>query len=58
MSTFFNKGQRMPNIFERARAYEDAQDYTIKNSPLKKNELFNFFKQYGGNGIKINIDFK
>ena len=37
---------------------EDAQDYTIKNSPLKKNELFNFFKQYGGNGIKINIDFK
>ena len=37
---------------------EDAQDYTIKNSTLKKNELFNFFKQYGRNGIKINIGFK
>ena len=23
MSTFFNKGQRMPNIFERARAYDN-----------------------------------
>lgn len=37
---------------------EEAQDYTIKNSTLKKNELFNFFKQYGRNGIKINIGFK
>ena len=37
---------------------EDTQDYTIRNSSLKKDELFNFFKQYGGNGIKINIGFK
>ena len=25
---------------------------------LKKNELFNFFNQYGKQGIKINIGFK
>lgn len=37
---------------------EQAKDYTIKNSTRKKNELFNFFKQYGRNGIKINIGFK
>ncbi len=37
---------------------EDIQDYTIKNSTLKRDELFNFFKQYGKNGIKINIGFK
>ena len=37
---------------------EDIQDYTIKNSTLKKNELFNFFNQYGKQGIKINIGFK
>ncbi len=37
---------------------EDIQDYTIKNSTLKKNELFNFFDQYGKQGIKINIGFK
>lgn len=37
---------------------EQAKDYTINNSQSKKNELFNFFKQYGENGIKINIGFK
>ena len=37
---------------------EQAKDYTIKNSTRKKDELFNFFKQYGINGIKINIGFK
>lgn len=37
---------------------EHDQDYTIKNSTTKKNELFKFFKQYGENGIKINIGFK
>lgn len=26
MSNFFNNGQRMPNIFERARAYEDGNE--------------------------------
>ena len=36
---------------------QDIQDYTIKNSTLKKNELFNFFDQYGKQGIKINIGF-
>lgn len=29
--------------------------YTIRNSSLKKDD---FFKQYGENGIKINIGFK
>lgn len=37
---------------------EQIQDYTIKNSKSKKNELFDFFKQYGKQGIKINIGFK
>ena len=37
---------------------EQAKDYTINNSQSKKNELFNFFKQYGENRIKINIGFK
>ena len=37
---------------------EQAKDYIIKNSLSKKNELFNFFKQYGENGIKINIGFE
>ncbi len=30
MSNFFNNGQRMPNIFERARAYEDGNEGYIK----------------------------
>ena len=51
-----------PRAFQRYSQYttqnEDIQDYTIKNSTLKKNELFNFFNQYGKQGIKINIGFK
>ena len=30
-------------------------NYTIKNSPQKRDELFKFFNNYGGNGIQINI---
>ena len=37
---------------------EEAQDYTIKDYTSRKDALFNFFKQYGKNGIKINIDYK
>ena len=37
---------------------EEAQDYTIKDSTSRKDALFNFFKQYGKDGIKINIDYK
>ena len=37
---------------------EEAQDYTIKDYTSRKDALFNFFKQYGENGIKINIDYK
>lgn len=37
---------------------EEAQDYTIKDYTSRKNALFNFFKQYGKDGIKINIDYK
>ena len=37
---------------------EEAQDYTIKDYTSRKDALFNFFKQYGKDGIKINIDFK
>lgn len=37
---------------------EEAQDYTIKDYTSRKDALFNFFKQYGKDGIKINIDYK
>lgn len=37
---------------------EVAQDYTIKDYTSRKDALFNFFKQYGKDGIKINIDYK
>lgn len=34
---------------------ERVNDYKIKNSTTKKDELFRFFSNYGRNGIKINI---
>jgi hypothetical protein len=37
---------------------EEAQDYTIKDYTSRKDALFNFFKQYGKDGIKININYK
>ena len=37
---------------------EEAQDYIIKDYTSRKDALFNFFKQYGKDGIKINIDYK
>ena len=37
---------------------EETQDYTIKDYTSRKDALFNFFKQYGKDGIKINIDYK
>ena len=37
---------------------EEAQNYTIKDYTSRKDALFNFFKQYGKDGIKINIDYK
>lgn len=37
---------------------EEARDYTIKDYTSRKDALFNFFKQYGKDGIKINIDYK
>ena len=37
---------------------EEVQDYTITDYTSRKDALFNFFKQYGKDGIKINIDYK
>jgi hypothetical protein len=34
MSTFFNKGQRMPNIFERARAYDNWNENELLNQVI------------------------
>ncbi len=37
-------------------SYDDSTDtYNVLTSTKKTNELFNFFNQYGENGIKINI---
>ncbi|MBR2300737.1 MAG: hypothetical protein IKA41_02140, partial [Bacteroidaceae bacterium] len=41
MSTFFNKGQRMPNIFERARAYEDGNEGYVQQQRPKTNIVIN-----------------
>ena len=56
MSNFFNNGQRMPNIFERARAYEDGNEGYVQQQKPKTKELFDFFDNYGHNGIKINVN--
>jgi hypothetical protein len=34
MSTFFNKGQRTPNIFERARAYDNWNEEELLNNVI------------------------
>lgn len=36
MGNFFNNGQRMPNIFERARAYEDGNEGCVNNKGQKQ----------------------
>ena len=41
MSNFFNNGQRMPNIFERARAYEDGNEGYIQQQRPKTNIVIN-----------------
>ena len=41
MSTFSNKGQRMPNIFERARAYEDGNEGYVQQQKPKTNIVIN-----------------
>ena len=41
ISTFFNKGQRMPNIFERARAYEDGNEGYVQQQRPKTNIVIN-----------------
>ena len=38
--------RNFPTIFKRAKAYEDGNN---------GEELFDFFKKYGKNGIKINV---
>ena len=46
----------MPNIFERARAYEDGNEGYVQQQKPKTKELFDFFDNYGHNGIKINVN--
>ena len=41
MSNFFNNGQRMPNIFERARAYEDGNEGYVQQQKPKTNIVVN-----------------
>ena len=41
MSNFFNNGQRMPNIFERARAYEDGNEGYVQQQSPKTNIVIN-----------------
>ena len=41
MSNFFNNGQRMPNIFERARAYEDGNEGYVQQQKPKTNIVIN-----------------
>lgn len=56
------KGQRRPDIFEIATAYENGNGGIIRprtnvwNSKKKTKELFDFFDNYGRNGIKINVN--
>ena len=41
MSNFFNNGQRIPNIFERARAYEDGNEGYVQQQKPKTNVVVN-----------------
>lgn len=41
MSNFFNNDQRMPNIFERARAYEDGNEGYVQQQKPKTNIVIN-----------------
>ena len=41
MGNFFNNGQRMPNIFERARAYEDGNEGYVQQQRPKTNIVIN-----------------
>ena len=41
MGNFFNNGQRMPNIFERARAYEDGNEGYVQQQKPKTNIVVN-----------------
>ena len=41
MSNFFNNGQRMPNIFERARAYDNWNEGYVQQQKPKTNIVVN-----------------
>ena len=52
MGNFLNNGQRRPNIFERARAYEDGNEgYVQQQKPktnivINTNVCYNRFRKY------------
>lgn len=61
MANYLNR----PSIFEIATAFEDGKNgeikqktetYNVWESKKKAKELFDFFDNYGHNGIKINVD--
>ena len=57
MSTFFNKGQRMPNIFERARAYEDGNEGYVQQQRPKTNIVINTNRLWYGEDSTVSAFF-
>lgn len=64
MSSFLNNGQRMPNIFERARAYENGDGGIIQPKKDGYKETYNkltddeksFVFRHPGYALKFNAN--